>query len=305
MEFNNKILIREVGPRDGFQMEKAFIPTESKIEIINMLSKAGYKEIQTSAFVHPKAVPNMKDAETVFNQIEKQNGVIYSALIPNERGYLRAVESKLEKVELTLSATDSHNINNMNATTNESIERLKACIEMEKNTKVTLGLAVAFHCHFEGIVPYSKIENIIGRCAEIGIDEVSLGDTTGNANPKQVFYTYDQLKKAFPKIKFGFHPHNTYGNAMANSIAALEANVDVIDSSVAGIGGCPYSPGASGNISSEDLIYTLESMGIHTGINLDIVHKAARMVHNTVGHSESNYLRLDVPKTTVHKQNNS
>ncbi len=293
MEFASFVTVREVGTRDGFQMEKTFIPTEKKIEVINLLSSAGYREIQTTAFVHPKLVPNMSDAEQVIAGIKKPDGVLFSALVPNERGYLRAVNCGMKKVELTLSATDSHNINNMNATTEESLIRMQSCIDLKKSTKITLGLAVAFYCHFEGVVPYARVESIVGRCSEMGIDEVSLGDTTGNANPKQVYHTFDQLKRSFPNIKFGFHPHNTYGNAMANSIAALEANIDVIDSSVAGIGGCPFSPGASGNISSEDLIYTLELMGINTGINLDVVRKVASAIKAITGHSESNYLRLD------------
>ncbi|MGN0974571.1 MAG: hydroxymethylglutaryl-CoA lyase [Gemmiger sp.] len=287
----NRIYIKEVGPRDGFQIEKQHIPTETKIEIIDMLSRCGFEDIQSTAFVHPKAVPNMADAEQVLAGIHRRPGVVYSALVPNFRGFQRAAAAGVRRVELTLSATDSHNINNMNMTTEQSIGMIRQCLESGQEMELIVGLAVTFGCPFEGVPPFSRLKYVLDQLAALGVKSVGLGDTSGVATPKQVYDTASRLLDAYPDIRFFFHPHNTHGNAMANIMAAMEAGITHFDASVAGLGGCPYAPGASGNIATEDLVDTMNEMGVETGIDLDALLETARLVRRRLGHSDSATLR--------------
>lgn len=286
-----RITIKEVGPRDGFQIEKQWIPTETKTQVIDRLSRCGFADIQATAFVHPRAVPNMADAEAVLAGIRRQPGVEYSALIPNYRGFQRAVQVGVKRVELTLSATDSHNINNMNKTTEESLREIERCLAAGGDTQLVVGLAVAFGCPFEGVPPFSRLRFVLDRLSGLGIRCVGLGDTAGVANPCQVYDTASRLLDSYPEIHFFFHPHNTHGNAMANVIAAMQAGITQFDASVAGLGGCPYAPGASGNIATEDLVDTMHEMGVETGIDMDALLEAARFVRQAVGHSDSATLR--------------
>ena len=291
MKLPKKVVIQEVGPRDGFQMEKQFVPTESKIEIINMLSECGFTEMQFTAFVHPKAVPNMADAVEVCSKIKRNNLVHYNALIPNERGYQRAVEAGIKKVELTMSTTDSHNISNLNCTSLESIARLEECIKMGLKTEICAGLAVAFGCPFEGRPSYQRIKMLADKMIALGIKEVGLADTSGVGDPAQVYDICARLLDAHPDVTFYLHMHNTHGTAIANIFAAMQAGISRFDSSVAGLGGCPYAPGASGNIATEDLVQIFDAMGIETGIDIDKLMLAAQRTAEVVGHSDSATLR--------------
>ena len=252
-----RIYIKEVGPRDGLQIEKTFVPTATKIEMIDRLSQCGFADIQSAAFVHPKAVPNMADAEEVLAGITRQPGVEYSALVPNLRGFQRAAAAGVKRVELTLSATDSHNINNMNMTTEQSIKMIEQCLNSGLDVDLIVGLAVTFGCPFEGVPPFSRLKFVLDQLSAMGIKAVGLGDTSGVATPLQVYNTTSCLLDTYPDINFFFHPHNTHGNAMANVFAAMQAGITHFDSSVAGLGGCPYAPGASGNIATEDLVDTM------------------------------------------------
>lgn len=291
LQLPKRITIKEVGPRDGLQIEKQPIPTETKVEIINRLSRCGFEDIQTTAFVHPKAVPNMADAEAVLAGIERRPGVVYSALIPNYRGFQRAVQAGVKRVELTLSATDSHNINNMNMTTEESLAMIEKCLADSADMELIVGLAVTFGCPFEGVPPFSRLKYVLDRLSGMGVRAVGLGDTSGVANPRQVYDTASRLLDAYPDMRFFFHPHNTHGNAMANVFAAMQAGITHFDASVAGLGGCPYAPGASGNIATEDLVDTMEEMGIETGIDIEALLDTARFVRQALGHSDSATLR--------------
>lgn len=286
-----KITIKEVGPRDGFQIEKQQIPTETKIEVIDRLSRCGFEDIQTTAFVHPKAVPNMADAEAVLAGIRRRPGVVYSALIPNYRGFQRAVQAGVKRAELTLSATDSHNINNMNMTMEQSLAMIEKCLSDGADMELIVGLAVTFGCPFEGVPPFSRLRFVLDRLSAMGIKAVGLGDTSGVANPAQVYDTASRLLDAYPDMNFFFHPHNTHGNAMANVFAAMQAGITHFDASVAGLGGCPYAPGASGNIATEDLVDTMGEMGIETGIDIEALLDTARFVRQALGHSDSATLR--------------
>ena len=232
-----------------------------------------------------------EDAEEVLAGITRQPGVEYSALVPNLRGFQRAAAAGVKRVELTLSATDSHNINNMNMTTEQSIKMIEQCLNSGLDVDLIVGLAVTFGCPFEGVPPFSRLKFVLDQLSAMGIKAVGLGDTSGVATPLQVYNTTSRLLDAYPDINFFFHPHNTHGNAMANVFAAMQAGITHFDSSVAGLGGCPYAPGASGNIATEDLVDTMNEMDIETGIDIDRLLDTARFVREAFGHSDSATLR--------------
>ena len=233
----------------------------------------------------------MADAEEVTARISRAPGVLYQALVANMRGYQRAVAAGIEEVEFTLSATDSHNINNVNATTEESFQRIEDCLRLGGPTRIVGGVAVAFGCPFEGRPPLERLERIAGRFRSIGIREVTTADTAGVGDPKQVYTVFSHLLDRYPDMRFCFHPHNTHGTAISNVLAAISAGVDLVDSAAAGLGGCPFSPGASGNLATEDLVDILETMGYDTGVDLDAVLRAAETIRSVVGHSDSTTLR--------------
>ncbi len=287
-----KVFLREVGPRDGFQMEKKFIPTDLKVKAIDMLSQCSFQEIQFTSFVHPRAVPNMADAEEVIDKIKYSSGTKYDTLIPNCKGYIRAAAAGIKKVELTLSSTDSHNINNLNCTTGESIAGLEECLKLDLIPEIVVGLAVVFGCPFEGRPPFEKVKSLVDAITGLGVREMVIADSSGVADPGQVYDYLSRLKDAHPDILFYFHAHNTHGTALANVLAALQAGITAFDSSVAGLGGCPYIPGASGNLATEDLVQFFEIMGIETGINLEKLIEAAKFTAEAVGHHDSNTLRV-------------
>ncbi|MDR1933596.1 MAG: hydroxymethylglutaryl-CoA lyase [Spirochaetales bacterium] len=291
MKLPRKVVVKEVGPRDGFQMEKKFVPTENKIEVIDLLSRCGFEDIQFTAFVHPKAVPNMADSEEVAAKIKRPSGVEFTALIPNRKGYERAHKAGFKRVEITLSATDSHNMSNLNCTTMESLARLEECLALGLSTEICGGIAVVFGCPFEGRPPYERIKMIVDRMVSMGIKDVGLADTSGVGDPVQVYDICSRLLDAHPHIHYYFHAHNTHGTAVANILAAMQAGLLMFDSSVAGLGGCPYAPGASGNVATEDLVQILEYMGIETGVDIDKLITAARRTAEIVGHSDSATLR--------------
>lgn len=226
-----------------------------------------------------------------------QPGVEYSALVPNLRGFQRAAAAGVKRVELTLSATDSHNINNMNMTTEQSIKMIEQCLNSGLDVDLIVGLAVTFGCPFEGVPPFSRLKFVLDQLSAMGIKAVGLGDTSGVATPLQVYNTTSRLLDAYPDINFFFHPHNTHGNAMANVFAAMQAGITHFDSSVAGLGGCPYAPGASGNIATEDLVDTMNEMDIETGIDIDRLLDTARFVREAFGHSDSATLRAARSRT--------
>lgn len=308
MDKRKEIILKEVGPRDGFQMEKMWIPTEKKIEIIDQLSMSGIQKIQFTAFVHPKAVPNMADAELVAQGIQRNPGVKYQALIANRKGYERAAAARIEEVEFTLSATESHNISNVNSTTKESFQCIGECLKMGLPVKIVGGIAVTFGCPFEGRPPQSRIDWTIEQFRGLGIHEVTLADTAGVGDPEQVYRIFCHVLAKYPEMEFCFHPHNTHGTAVANTIAAIKAGVRAVDASVAGLGGCPFSPGASGNLATEDLVDILETMGYETGIDLNAILRIGQAVQSLVGHSDSAALRAgrigDLTQLPVRRQDN-
>lgn len=273
MNFPKEVTITEVCPRDGFQSLSEIIPTEEKVEIIDQLLDCGYKQMEVTSFVHPRAIPQLQDAAAVLQRIKRNKEVKLRALVPNLRGLERAIEAGVDKVKLMLSATDSHSISNANSKTFDAMKGFEPLVARAQGTsvKVSGSISVIFGCPYEGDVPLERIAEICERYIDLGIYDLSLADTTGMANPVKVKRIVGEMSSRFPELKFSLHLHNTRGMAFANAVAGLEVGITDFDSSVAGLGGCPYAPNASGNIASEDLIHGFEEMGIHTGIDLNKV----------------------------------
>ncbi|MEO0197700.1 MAG: hydroxymethylglutaryl-CoA lyase, partial [candidate division WOR-3 bacterium] len=266
-----KIYITEVSPRDGFQNIKQIILTEKKIEYINKLSESGVDEIEVSSFVSPKAIPQLSDAEEVFNKINKNNNVVYSALVPNEKGLERALSVNLDKISVFTSASETFNLKNINMSIEESLNKFKYIIKISKeHKKLTRAyISTAFYCPYEGKINEEKVLNIAMRLLEYGVDEISIGDTIGKASPDDLRSLLSILIKHIDIDKIVLHFHTTYGMAIANAyVAYKEFSIYKFDSSAGGIGGCPFAPGASGNIPTEDLVYMLMRIGAKVNVNI-------------------------------------
>lgn len=278
MSYPKQINITEVCPRDGFQVLPVSIPTEEKVAYINQMLECGFKQIEVTSFVHPKAVPQLKDAGEVLQKINRKEGVKLRALIPNLKGLERAIDAGVDKVKLMLSATDSHSRNNANSNTFDAMKGFEPLVQRAENSPVVVSgsISVAFGCPYEGDVPIERHIEIAKRYEQMGITDISLADTTGMANPVKVKRIIAALRNEFPTFNFSLHLHNTRGMAFANAVAGLEEGIIDFDSSAAGLGGCPYAPNASGNIATEDIVHGFEEMGIKTGIDLDRVITIAR-----------------------------
>ena len=285
MNLPKKVTVVEVGPRDGFQNEHTFIPTDHKVRIINALSETGLTRIEVTSFVHPKVVPNLADAADVMSRINRKEGIIYEALIPNLKGAERALQAGVKNVELTISASEAHNKSNVNMSVAESLKNLEEVAKLARanGMKFRGGVAMAFGCPWEGKVPFAKVQMIVNRFFDMGTEDVFLGDTSGMGDPVYVAETVDHLSD-FAKVgRLGLHFHNTRGTGLANVLAGMQGGVTIFDASICGLGGCPFSPGATGNIATEDLAHMLESMGIDTGIDLPRLIEIARIVQEVIG----------------------
>jgi hydroxymethylglutaryl-CoA lyase len=299
MRLPERVTICEVGTRDGFQIEPDFIPTEQKVEVVNRLSAAGLPRIEVTSFVHPKAVPQLRDAEEVMARIERRAGTRYAALVPNEKGAVRAIEARVDAIHTVLSASESHNLANVNMTIAESLDRLGAVLQVAARAKtpVGCGISTSFGCPFEGDVPLAQLERIVGRLVDMGARAVGLADTTGMANPRQVSRVLEHLVPRFPGVEWTLHTHDTRAMAIANLLAAMEHGVTNFDASIGGLGGCPFAPGASGNVCSEDLVHCLHAMGVQTGIDLERLLAASRRVQEIVGRALPGQLVKAGPST--------
>jgi hydroxymethylglutaryl-CoA lyase len=285
MKLPERVTICEVGTRDGFQIEPEFIPTDVKIAVVDLLSEAGVPRIEVTSFVHPKAVPQLRDAEAVMAKIRRRPGTQYAALVPNDKGAVRAVDAGVDAIHTVLSASESHNLANVNMTIAESLEKLSAVLRVaaRAGVAVTCGISTSFGCPFEGDVPLGRLESIVSRLADMGARAFGLADTTGMANPRQVAEVLAHLVPRFPGAEWTLHTHDTRAMAIPNILAAMEGGVTHLDSSIGGLGGCPFAPGASGNVCSEDLVHALHAMGVETGIDLDRLLAASRRVEAIVG----------------------
>ena len=285
MRLPERVTICEVGTRDGFQIEPDFIPTEQKVEVVDLLSAAGVPRIEVTSFVHPKVVPQLRDAEAVMARITRRPGTRYAALVPNDKGAVRAIDAGVDAIHTVVSASESHNLANVNMTIAESLDKLGAVMQVAARAKlhVGCGISTSFGCPFEGDVPLAQLERVVGRLVDMGARAIGLADTTGMANPRQVSRVLEHLMPHFPGIEWTLHTHDTRAMAIPNILAALEHGVTNIDASIGGLGGCPFAPGASGNVCSEDLVHCLHAMGVQTGIDLERLVGVSRRVQEIVG----------------------
>jgi len=281
-----EVRVTEVGPRDGFQSEKTVLKTEDKIDIINNLIEAGFPRIEVSSFVSPKAIPQLADAETILNKVNRNSNTTLAALVPNSRGALRAVEAKLDQIVVFLSASESHNKKNVNRSVDESLQGFReiADIAGKNNIPIQGDIATAFGCPFEGNISPKTLANISKEYKKMGFRGVTLGDTTGMATPVVVTDAINAIRDNVPDFNITLHFHNTRGVGLANVMTGLNEGITDYESCFGGMGGCPFAPNATGNICSEDLIYLLHEMGIKTGIDLDKIISVAKKVENLVGH---------------------
>jgi len=281
-----RIYFNDVVTRDGFQIEPHFIPTEDKIKLIDGLSECGFAKIEVTSFTSPKAIPMLRDAEEVMGKIKRVPGVEYTVLVPNLRGAERALESRADELNLVMSTSETHNLANLRMTREKSFAGLAEVIRyVDGRAPINVSLSTCFGCPMEGEVPQSVVEEFAQRFVDLGVRGLTICDTTGMANPKQVTSMAQSLQDKFPQTQLTMHFHNTRGMGLANVLAAVQANIVRFDGSLGGLGGCPYAPGASGNISSEDAIHMLDAMGYDTGINIPKLLVLARELPQIVGHA--------------------
>ena len=280
----SRISVREVGPRDGLQNEDP-VPTAAKIELIDRLSGTGVQRIEAVSFVRPSAIPQMADAAQVWSGIERSPSVRYSALVPNLRGARRALDRGLTEIEAVVSASDTHNRKNVNRSTEESLDDIAVVIDEAHQRGATCQVIVstAWGCPYEGDVPVERVVRVASRAVADGADCISFGDTTGMATPRRVRELVGAFRSAHPDVPLNLHFHNTRGTGLANVLTALEFGVSDFDASVGGLGGCPYAPGATGNIATEELVHMVEDMGVATGIELEAMIEAAADAERIIG----------------------
>jgi hydroxymethylglutaryl-CoA lyase len=285
MHLPTKVKIVEVGPRDGLQNEPKSINTTTKVDLINHLSAAGLGTIEVSSMVDPKRIPQLADAEEVFRQIIRLENVSYPLLVPNMQGLKRALAVGAREISIFTSASESFSQKNANCSISESLERLEPVMEKAKKEglQVRAYLSCVLGCPYEGHVPPTKVAQLARKLHEMGCNEISLGDTIGIGTPLGAKRLVRRVAESAPLENLAVHFHDTRGQALANILACLELGVTTVDSSVAGLGGCPYAKGASGNVATEDLVYMLEGMGIETGVDLDALVEVGRNICEQLG----------------------
>ena len=276
----------EVGPRDGLQNEKRNVPTGEKVALIEALAAAGLRRFEATSFVSPRAIPQLADAEDVMAGLRAGDGVLYGALIPNERGYERAKAAGVGAVVIVGAATESYCRKNLKMSVDEALDGFAPIAErgQEDGIHVRANVSTVFGDPFEGRPGLDEVLRVVSRVVEAGIDDIALSDTIGIANPRQVFEVFTAVREAHPGVTFGAHFHDTRGLAAANTVAALRAGISTFDSSVGGLGGSPNAPGAGGNVATEDLVYMLAQMGGETGVDLERLMDAADLLERLVGH---------------------
>ena len=279
-------MIQEVITRDGFQIEPNFIDTREKIRIINRLSELGLSKIEVTSFVSPKAIPQLKDANDVVNSITRNPDISYAALVANKKGAERALDCSIDEINLVMSVSETHNLANVKRTNEDSMNTFQEIMKSVSNTKTTINgtLATAFGCPFEGEISEERVLSFIDRYLELGMDSITLADTTGMAHPKQVKELGSEIVKRYPKLPITLHFHNTRGMGLANVLAGISAGIVRYDASLSGLGGCPFAPGATGNICTEDVVHMLDVMGYETGVDLDGLINLSKEIPNIVGH---------------------
>lgn len=289
-----RIYLQEVGTRDGFQSEPRFIPTADKIRLIDALSLCGLAKIEVTSFTSPKAIPALADAEAVLRGIRRQPGVVYTSLVPNLKGAERAIAAGTDELNLTMSISETHNLLNLRMTREQSVARLFEVVDLAKASGVTLNvsLSTCFGCPMEGAISEAAVLGFAERFLQRGVEGISLCDTTGMAHPDQVQRLCGNFRARFPQAQVTLHLHNTRGMGLVNALAGIEAGVDRFDASLGGIGGCPYAPGATGNVCTEDLAHLLQAQGHPMDVDLPALLSAARSLPELLGH--------DVPGQVMH-----
>ena len=282
-----RLYIQEVATRDGFQIEAQFIPTEVKIALIDALSRSGLAKIEATSFTSPKAIPNLRDAEEVMRGITRVPGVEYTVLVPNVKGCERALACGVDEINLVMSASDTHGLANLRMTPEQSLAQFAEIIQVTHGSGVFINasLSTTFGCPFEGQIAEERVYHLIERLLAIGVQGVTLCDTTGMANPAQVARICREALARWPQAGFTLHVHDTRGMGLANALAAFQAGIRRFDASLGGLGGCPYAPGATGNVCTEDLVHMFEQMGEDTGVDLDALLDVAAGLPAIVGHA--------------------
>ena len=292
MQLPSAVTLCEVGLRDGLQNEKTILSTDEKVELLKGLIDAGYKVIEVGSFMHPKAVPQMADTDEVYKRVGNVEGVELRALIPNLRGVQRAIDCGCKKVKLNVSASRMHNLKNLNMTPEESVAGFAGCVEAASASGIEISgsISMPFASPWEGRTPVEDVDAIIEAYLKVGITEISLSDASGMAVPNQVNELCQHVREKYPQAAWWLHFHNTRGMAMANIIAAMEAGMTQFDSSFGGLGGCPFVPGAAGNISSEDVIHMCDEMGVETGVDVVKVMALSRRLRDLLDHNLESYV---------------
>jgi hydroxymethylglutaryl-CoA lyase len=296
-----RILFNEVVTRDGFQNEPDFIPTDAKVALIDELSRCGYAKVEVTSFTSPKAIPMLRDAGEVMGRIRRVPGVEYTVLVPNVRGAERAVESHADELNLVMSTSETHNLANLRMPREKSFEGLKAVIDLVAGrAPVNVSLSTCFGCPMEGDVPQEEVLRWAARFADLGVRGLTICDTTGMAHPAQVARMCEALQRRFGHLQLTLHFHNTRGMGLANVLAAVQQGITRFDGSLGGLGGCPYAPGATGNICSEDAIHMLQAMGYETGVDIDRLLAVARRLPEVVGHEVPGQVAKAGPISDLH-----
>lgn len=285
-DFSQRLIVQEVSPRDGLQIEPTWVDTADKIALIDQLSLAGFSRIEAGSFVSPKAIPALRDGDEVFRGIRRQPGVTYVALIPNLRGAQRAIEAGADELNLVMSASQTHNLANMRMGCEQSLAGFAEVVSLASGTGLSLNgsIATTFGCPFEGRIDEDRVLRIVDDYLALGMHGISLADTTGMANPRQVFSLVQRVLTRVPASALTLHFHNTRGLGLSNVLGAYEAGARRFDASLGGLGGCPFAPGASGNICTEDLVNMCDEMGIETGIDLEHLLVLSRGLPGLLGH---------------------
>lgn len=300
------VTVIEVGPRDGFQFEQSFIPTETKVAILNSIVQAGVRRLEATAFVSPKVIPQLRDAQEVLQNVHRPAGVKFVALIPNRKGAERAVAARADALKIMICASDAYNRRNVNMTVEDSLRNAAESMEVAQANSVEMEavISLAFGCPLTGDMPVDTVKKIARRLVEAGYGELSLADSFGLANPVQVRRVMRQMVDAFPEVHFSLHLHNTRGLGLANVVAAMEEGIDAFDSSIGGLGGSRVVvAGATGNIPTDDLVNLLHEMGIETGINLEALMAASRLAQDVLGRELPSYVLANGTRTQFYKKN--
>lgn len=286
---SDQINIVEVGPRDGLQSEPYTIPTSIKIELIDRLGQAGLQTIETTSFVSDRAIPQLSDAEAVYAALNRRAGVVYPALVPNERGYERARAAGIDHIAIFTAASEAFNQHNINCSIEESMARFAPVVSRAREDGVAVRgyVSTVMGCPYQGEVPLSDVVRVAEALFEAGCHEVSLGDTIGVGTARHAQSVIRAVAQSIPMNQLAIHFHDTYGQALANIFACLELGIETIDSSVAGLGGCPYARGATGNVATEDVVYMLHGMGLETGIDLYQLAETGRWIAAELGRPHS------------------